>query len=293
MHFEERKIKEIEHSDRRRSIVRAYEYHTDAAPGQFDDKYVEREKEFEQHFSNMKFYSITRASFAHRDALLFEGIKEAVALDYCCGNGEVAIEMAKKGASKVVGIDISSVAIENARALAKEAGVDRICEFSVMDAERTEFVDGTFDVIHEYGALHHLDLTAAFTELSRILKPEGKLVCTEALRHNLLIHWYRKRTPHLRTDWEVEHILGFPEINSGSKYFASLNLRTFHLAALAAVPFRKTFIFESLLGFLNLMDRALLSLPFLRRMAWVAVVEYKRPIKGQLSSQMLRGQITL
>ena len=277
--MEERKIKEIEHSDRRRSIVKAYEYKTDANPEQLDDKYVEKEEDFEQHFSNMKFYSISRSSFAHRDALLYSKVKGAVALDYCCGNGEIAIEMAKRGATKVLGIDISPVAIENARALAKDAGVGDICEFKVMDAEHTEFADGTFDVIHEYGALHHLDLPAAFTELSRILKPSGKLICTEALRHNPLIHWYRKRTPHLRTDWEVAHILGFPEIKSGRKYFASLNLRTFHLAALAAVPFRKAFFFEFMLGLLNLMDRALLSLPFLNRMAWVAVIEYSRPIK--------------
>jgi len=279
MQLEERKIKEIEHSDRRRSIVRAYEYNTDASPDQLDDKYVARDNEFEQHFSNMKFYSISGASFAHRDALLFDYVKGTIALDYCCGNGEVAIEMAKRGASKVLGIDISPVAIENACELAKIAGVVDICEFKVMDAEHTEFSDNTFDIIHEYGALHHLDLPAAFKELSRILKPDGRLICTETLRHNPLIHWYRKRTPHLRTDWEVEHILGFPEIKSGRKYFTSLNLRTFHLVALAAVPFRKAFFFESLLGFLNLIDRALLSLPFLRSMSWVAVIEYRHPIK--------------
>src|SRR5881296_3457809 len=101
MHIEERKIKEIEHSDRRRSIVRAYEYHTDASPGQLQREYVGREGEFEQHFSNMKFYSITQSSFAYRDAMLFDRVKGAVALDYCCGNGEVAIEMAKRGARKV------------------------------------------------------------------------------------------------------------------------------------------------------------------------------------------------
>lgn len=279
MHLEDRKIKEIEHSDRRRSIVRAHEYKTDAAPDELDDKYVEQERAFEEHFSNMKFYSISRTSFAHRDALLYSKVKGTVALDYCCGNGEIAIEMAKRGASKVLGIDISPVAVENARELANDAGVGDICEFKVMDAEHTEFADGTFDVIHEYGALHHLDLPAAFTELSRILKPGGKLICTEALRHNPLIHWYRKRTPQLRTDWEVAHILGFPEIKSGQKYFASLNLRTFHLAALAAVPFRKAFFFEPLLGLLNLMDRVLLAIPFIKRMAWVAVIEYSRPIK--------------
>jgi len=277
--LEDRKIKEIEHSDRRRSIVKAYEYNTDTSQEKKLEKFIADQEEFEQHFSNMKFYSISRSSFAHRDMLLFAKIKDAVVLDYCCGNGEVAIEMAKRGASRVMGIDISSVAIENARELAKKAGVGDICEFKVMDAEQTEFAYDTFDIIHEYGALHHLDLPTAFAELSRILKPEGTLVCTEALRHNPLIHWYRKRTPHLRTEWEVEHILGFPEIKSGKKYFASLNLKTFHLAALAAVPFRTAFFFKSLLSLLNLMDRALLSIPVLRRMAWVAVMEYSRPIK--------------
>jgi ubiquinone/menaquinone biosynthesis C-methylase UbiE len=278
--FEDRKIKEIEHSDRRRSIVKAYEYNTDTSPENKLEKFVADQKEFEEHFSNMKFYSISQSSFAHRDALLFENVKGAVALDYCCGNGEVAIEMAKRGASKVLGIDISPVAIENARELAKDAGVGNICEFKVMDAEHTEFTNGMFDIIHEYGALHHLDLPAAFAELSRILKPEGRLVCTEALRHNPLIHWYRKRTPHLRTDWEVAHILGFPEIKSGRKYFATLNLRTFHLAALVAVPFRKSFIFEQALCLLNMLDYVLLSIPFINRMAWVAVIEYRKPIKG-------------
>lgn len=275
--LEDRKLKEIEHSDRRRSIVRAHEYKTDANPEQLDNKYIEREKGFEQHFSNMKFYSISGSSFAYRDALLFKNIEDAVALDYCCGNGEVAIEMAKRGASKVIGIDISQVAIKNANKLARDASVEHICEFRVIDAEHTEFAEGTFDVIHEYGALHHLDLSAAFTELSRILKPEGRLICTEALRHNPLIHWYRKRTPHLRTEWEVEHILGFPEIYSGGKYFKGIDMRTFHLAALAAVPLRKSRYFNMILRVFEAVDNVVLTFPLLRRLAWVAVIEYTRP----------------
>ena len=277
--LEERKLKEIEHSDRRRSIVRAHEYKTDATSDEMVDKYVEGEKDFEQHFSNMKFYSISRASFAHRDALLYSKVKGAVALDYCCGNGEIAVEMAKRGAAKVYGIDISTVAIENAQNLARDAGVDKVCFFKVMDAEHTVFSDQTFDIIHEYGALHHLELSAAFKELARILKPGGSVVCTEALRHNPFIHWYRQRTPQLRTEWEVEHILGFPEIKKGKEFFSEMSLRTFHLAALAAVPFRKIFFFEPLLGLLNILDRVLLSIPLLDRMAWVSVIEYRRPMK--------------
>jgi SAM-dependent methyltransferase len=277
--LEDRKLKEVQHSDRRRSIVRAHEYRTDATPVERPHAHVARAAEYERHFSNMKFYSISRQSFARRDALLYRDIAGKVALDYCCGNGEIAIEMAKRGAAKVWGIDLSPVAIENARALAGQSGVGDQCEFRVMDAEHTEFADATFDVIHEYGALHHLDLSAAYAELARILKPDGRIVCTETLRHNPLIHWYRKRTPHLRTAWEVEHILGLPEIESGKRFFGSVAVRTFHLAALAAVPFRRTVVFGLLLRILNHVDTFLLSLPGFRQMAWVAVIEYSRPLR--------------
>ena len=277
--LEKRKIDEIKHSDKRRSIVKGYEYNSDANIKDTIGQFISGSEDYAKHFSNMKFYSISRSSFTYRDTLLFESIKDAIALDYCCGNGEIAIEMAKKGASRVVGIDLSSIAIENATNLAKKAGIQHICEFHVMDAENTSFADNTFDIIHEYGALHHLELNSAFSELCRILKPEGKLICTEAMRHNPLIHWYRKKTPHLRTKWEVEHILGVPELKNGKQYFRNINLKMFHLAALAAVPFRKSSFFDTFLPFLEQLDEILLSLPYVKLLAWIAIVEYRNPRK--------------
>ena len=148
-----------------------------------------------------------------------------------------------------------------------------------MDAEKTEFKDNTFDIIHEYGALHHLDLEAALEELSRILKRDGKVVCTEALRHNPFINYYRKRTPHLRTKWETEHILGVPEIMRGLKYFGEVRVNFSHLTAISAVPFRKTKIFRRLLSLLDAVDSILLRIPYLQRMAWIAVFVYSSPKK--------------
>ena len=81
----------------------------------------------------MKFYSVNRSSFAYRDKLVFQNIEGAVALDYCCGNGEMAVEMAKRGAGKVMGIDISQVAIENAKVLAEYQEVEKTCEFRVIN----------------------------------------------------------------------------------------------------------------------------------------------------------------
>jgi len=275
--LEERKIKEIEHSDRRRTIVTGFEYQTDTLKSHSNTSFVGDGKEFEKHFSNMKFYSITRRSFAYRDSLVYTDIGKKTVLDYCCGNGEIGNEMAQKGAGKVYGIDISEVAVKNATQLSQRNGLSDLCTFQVMDAEHTTFDDSYFDLIHEYGALHHLDLDAAFKELARTLKPEGKVVCTEALRHNPFIHYYRGRTPHLRTKWEYEHILGVPEIMSGSKYFGEINVRFFHIAALAAVPFRKSSFFLPFLSLLESFDRIFQRIPYLQKMAWVAVIEYKRP----------------
>ena len=286
--LEDRKKKEIEHTERRRSVVSGYEYFTDTSKNSEQLKYVANEEEYLANFSNMKYYSISRSSFAYRDSLLYSNIDNKVALDYCCGSGEICIEMVKNGAKKVYGIDISDVATNNSKVLAQEAGVGDSCTFEVMDAEHLTYDDNTFDVIHEYGALHHLELEAALRETSRVLKPGGSFICTEALRHNPITHWYRSRTVngstwmgrtvYLRTKYEFEHILGVPEIMLGKKYFENVSIRFFHLFALAAVPFRKTFFFPFLLSLLEGLDNIVLRIPYIQRLAWVGVIEYKNPI---------------
>ncbi len=277
MQLEERKLKEIEHSDRRRSIVTACEYLSDASDGDQCVDYVQDSEAYKEHFSNIKYYSISQKSFAYRDKLLYPNVKGKKVLDWCCGNGEIGVEMAKHGAREIHGVDISSVAIKNAAALAEKNHVGSKCHYAVMDAENMEYDDNSFDIIHEYGALHHVDLEAAYAETSRVLKPSGKFICTEAMRHNPLIHAYRKKTPTVRTEWEVEHILGVPEIKLGKKYFKKVKIRHFHLAAIAAVPFRRTPIFKPLLAGLNLIDTILLRIPYFRRLSWVAVIEFSSP----------------
>ena len=275
MALEERKKREVEHSDQRRQIVTGFEYLSDsdkAAQARIADP-----SQFEQHFSNVKFYAIARASFSWRDDILRRHCPGKVCLDYCCGNGEAALLMAQLGAREAHGVDLSPVAVENARRLAADAGVGERTHYAVMDAEHLKFPNDHFDVIHVYGALHHLDLKAAFTELARVLRPDGVIVCTEALRHNPLIHWYRKRTPHLRTAWEVEHILGIPEIQTGRQWFADIHIRYFHLFTLMAVPFRKSAVFHPLLGLLEWLDAWALRIPGLRRMAWQAVFTLEKP----------------
>ena len=144
----------------------------------------------------MKFYSIVKASEKFKTDWLDKrcGNSEIKVLDWACGNGENGIYAASR--ANCIGIDISPEGIENANNNAKNAGVDKRCTFETMDGENMSFEDNTFDIGVEYGALHHVELDAALAELSRVLKPNGEMICIEAMRHNPLIHWYRRQTPH-------------------------------------------------------------------------------------------------
>lgn len=229
--------------------------------------------------SNKKFYSITQTNRDYVRGWLVERCKGKRVLDYCCGNGDFTIWLAERGA-EAYGIDISPVSIENAQSKASTRGLEENIKFDVMDAEKTQFVDDYFDFAVVNGVLHHLDLEKAYRELARILKSEGEVICTEALRHNVFIHLYRKMTPHLRTTWEVEHILGKKEIEIAREYFNKVEVKKFfHLATIGAIPFRNSSVFEFIKRGLELVDKVLLRLPTLKWQAWMVVFILAQPQK--------------
>lgn len=228
-------------------------------------------------WSNFKYYAIEQDSLDLMKRWIRERCRGAVVLDYCCGNGEESIAAARHGASSVVGIDISPVSIDNCRAHAVKEGLAGTVRYQVMDAEALEFPDEHFDLIIEYGVLHHLELDRAMLELARVLKPGGAMICTETLGHNPLIRWYRRRTPGLRTRWETEHILGRESFRLMQSHFEHIEMEFFHLGTLAAVPFRHSVAFPVILGVLRAVDRVLLSIPGLKWQAWQVVFRMTGP----------------
>ncbi len=280
--LDERKLKEIEHSRKRRSILQGFERHSDTdnfeRAENLESVILDRDA-FDYNFSNMKFYSITNKS----EEFQYKWLKDRCAtgvevLDFACGNGENGIYAAQYGA-EVIGIDISPEGVENANLNAKQAGVDDHCRFEVMDGENMAFPDNAFDLAVEYGALHHVDLDKAMIELNRVLKPGGEMICIEALRHNPIIHWYRKKTPQLRTQWEFEHILGVEDLAIAGKYFHKVDVSFFHLAVLAAVPFRKTRCFKPVRAFLNKIDSLLLRSETIGKYGWIMIFSMSKPRK--------------
>ncbi len=231
-------------------------------------------------WSNLKFYSIEQKSIDYMRNWLKNNCTGRTILDYGCGNGEESIYAARNGAGEVVGIDISPVAIENSRTRAANEGLQTTAHFQVTDGEALEFPDNFFDIAMEYGVLHHVNLHAAMSQLSRVLKPDGKMICTETLGHNVAIRLYRKWTPHLRTKWESEHILKRNDFQTIAKYFDGIEMRFFHLLALGAVPFRKLPVFSVVLKTLEALDDVLLRLPILKWHAWQTVFILSKPRKS-------------
>jgi len=97
-------------------------------------------------------------------------IKTAIVLG--CGEGRNAIYMAKQGIS-VTALDISPVAIENAKGIANATGVS--VDFRCQDILKDK-ICGQYDFIYDSGLLHHLSPHRRLTYielLQAILKPGG------------------------------------------------------------------------------------------------------------------------
>ena len=196
-------------------------------------------------------------------------------LEYGSGLASMAFLLADHGAASVTGIDISPVAVEAGNKRAQADGYRQV-SFRVMDAEAMDFDSDAFDLVCGTSVIHHLDLRSCFTEVGRVLRPAGSAIFVEPLGHNPLINLYRRRTPELRTP--DEHPLLMRDLELASEFFHRVGCRFFHLASLAAVPFRGRSSFASLVRALDRFDRALFRVaPPARRYAWMAVIELSEP----------------
>lgn len=218
---------------------------------------------------NKKYYDTTQSSVDKLLAWISESAPGSVFLDYACGNGDIAIRAAEAGAALAIGIDISPVSVENARRAAVERGVADRTYFLVGDCESTRLPDNCVDYVVCNGCLHHLDLSYAFPELRRVMKPGARLFALEALAYNPVIIAYRRFTPHLRTAWEKEHILSLKEVRFARRFFDVASVEYHHLFVIAVTPLRRTKAFGPALKVASAMDRLALKVPALNRLAWM------------------------
>lgn len=237
------------------------------------------EEEWRAKYSNKKWYLVTEKSDRYFDDWITQNCQGKTALDFGCGLGGTSLKLAKAGAM-VHAIDISPESVNTTRDLLVANGFGDRIKAEVMDAEGTKFPDSFFDIVICAGVLHHMDVTKAFPEIARILKPTGTVMAAEALGYNPIINLYRRMTPKLRTAWEVDHILTMRELKIARQSFNTEKVKFFHLLAIGGVVFHNTFVFKPMLSMLNAIDDIILRIPGFQLMAWQMIFFLSNPKKS-------------
>lgn len=101
-------------------------------------------------------------------------------LDIATGTGDLAIELAKTNASRIVGLDISMGMLDIGKKKVRQKALAERIDMVVGDSEALPFGDGSFDAITvAFGVRNFENLEKGLSEILRVLKPGGILVVLE------------------------------------------------------------------------------------------------------------------
>lgn len=102
-----------------------------------------------------------------------EWLKGKKCLDAGCGSGRYSVALAIHGAGSVTAVDVSDSGLAEASRRAAEFSSIVFQKASVLDLP---FEDNSFDFVWSAGVIHHTsDFDRALNQLTRVLKPQGKL----------------------------------------------------------------------------------------------------------------------
>jgi SAM-dependent methyltransferase len=126
---------------------------------------------------------------------IFERIRGKFVIDFGCGFGSEAVEMARRGADHVVGIDIREEVLQKARIRAKGAGVQDRCQFATATSE-------TADLVISLDAFEHFANPAAILEqMAQLLRPGGEVIVSFGPT------WYHPLGGHLFSVFPWAHLI--------------------------------------------------------------------------------------
>jgi demethylmenaquinone methyltransferase/2-methoxy-6-polyprenyl-1,4-benzoquinol methylase len=101
-------------------------------------------------------------------------------LDIATGTGDLAINLAKTSASKIIGFDISPGMLEVGKKKITHKQLDHKIEMVIGDSEKMPFDDNSFDAITvAFGIRNFENLEQGLSEILRVLKPNGVFVILE------------------------------------------------------------------------------------------------------------------
>ncbi len=143
-------------------------------------------------------YSSGWRTVIHKTLLDFYPLaKRGRALELACGTGENAVFLAKQG-FHVDAVDVSDVAIDRARALAKEEGL--YVNFIRADLDEYDLPENTYDLVVVFYYLNR----KLFPKIEKALKKGGVLI----------YQTYNERHLSIRHDFNREYLLRLGELCS-------------------------------------------------------------------------------
>ena len=228
------------------------------------------------------FRPLKLASFRYCYELLKRSCAGKKVLDWGCGNGVHTIPIARMASKKIIGIDLSEELLKMAREKSRKSGLADKIDFLKMDCEKTDFLNDEFDVIFDGGTFSSIDISKAFPELARILKPNGVLVGIETYGHNPYANFKRALNVKSgkRTAWAAAHIFNEAGLALAHKYFGKIEIRYFHLFSWVLFPFVGISWGARALDFIDPIDNIIIKIPFLRKYAFKVVFKFSNPIKN-------------
>jgi demethylmenaquinone methyltransferase / 2-methoxy-6-polyprenyl-1,4-benzoquinol methylase len=171
------------------------------------------------------------------------------ALDVCCGTGDLALELAGRVApgGHVVGCDFSEPMLDLAREKAAGRGASGV-RFEWADALQLPYDEGRFDAVTVgFGVRNLSDLAAGLGEMSRVLRPGGRLVVLEITQptrpplSTFYSLWFDRVVPVLGTlaadpeaySYLPESVRGFPSPRGLAEEMDAAGLRQIRWTVLA------------------------------------------------------------
>ena len=129
---------------------------------------------------------------------IFGQLAGKVTIDFGCGGGADTVEMAARGASRVIGLDIREDVLEAGRENARKAGVADRCTFMSSVSSTGDLAD----VVISVDAFEHFEDPGAILQImSGLLRPGGEVMVSFGPT------WYHPLGGHLFSVFPWAHLL--------------------------------------------------------------------------------------
>lgn len=183
---------------------------------------------------------------------LLKNKKEGLALDIGCGFGYIDTLLARKTNFQIIGIDISDIALKNAKKNINQAGLEKRIKIEKGDVYNLSYPDNHFDVIFSFGYVSAASYQKVVKEVARVLKPGGLLILDYINHHCLYkaLSLSKKLKKYKRGELYSFNIKGIRKHFSsvGLSFVSKTHFNTYPPIFGKVIPFKLYIFFEKTIG---------------------------------------------